>query len=166
MKFFKCIKFCYEVVSRVWELYWRHNDLSVVEFPDKLITDYQHNVIDGYLSGKASKDYSNKDSLMPVVYLAGPYRGANENEVYRNIQTAREYAVKLWHQGYTVLCPHLNTAFMGGVVSDSIFIAGTMELLKRCDYICMLPRWMDSEGARAEYDYAVEHGIEEVFVDE
>ena len=164
MKFFKCIKFCYEVAKSTWEGCRKYNKVAVTLYKGN-ITNYQRNVIDGYLSGKASKDYSNKDSLMPVVYLAGPYRSNTENGVYQNIQTARDYAVKLWHQGYTVLCPHLNTAFMGGVVPDHIFMAGTMELLKRCDKICMLPRWMDSEGARAEYDYAMMNGIEEVWVE-
>lgn len=164
MKFFKCIKFCWIAVKHAWNLYWGYDRGSVLYYGNKL-TDYQLNVIDGYLEGKSSKDYSNKDSLMPVVYLAGPYRSNTENGIYDNIQTARDYAVKLWHQGYTVLCPHLNTAFMGGVVPDHIFMAGTMELLKRCDKICMLPHWMDSEGAREEYDYAMMHGIEEVWVE-
>jgi len=101
-----------------------------------------------------------------VVFLSGPYRSSTENGIYQNIQTAREYAVKLWKQDYAVICPHLNSAFMGGIVPDAVFLAGDLELLKRCDHICMLPRWMDSEGSRAEYDYAVENGIEEVFVDE
>ena len=101
-----------------------------------------------------------------VVFLSGPYRSNTENGIYQNIHTAREYAVKLWKQDYAVICPHLNSAFMGGIVPDSVFLAGDLEILKRCDKICMLPYWMDSEGSRAEYDYAVEHGIEEVFIEE
>jgi len=101
-----------------------------------------------------------------VVFLSGPYRSSTENRIYQNIQTAREYAVKLWKQDYAVICPHLNSAFMGGMVPDSAFLDGDLEILKRCDKICMLPYWMDSEGARAEYDYAMMHGIEEVFVEE
>lgn len=106
-----------------------------------------------------------KDSLMPLVYVAGPYRSNTHEGVWKNIMTAREYAVKLWKQGYSVVCPHLNTMFMGGVVSEGVFLAGTLEMLKRCDHIFMLPYWQDSEGSKIEKEYADSHGITEVFIE-
>ena len=52
---------------------------------------------------------------MRVAYIAGAYRGKSENEVYENIQHARRAARKLWEQNFCVICPHLNSAFMGGI---------------------------------------------------
>ena len=101
-----------------------------------------------------------------VVFLSGPYRSNTENGIYQNIQTAREYAVKLWKQDYAVICPHLNSAFMGGIVPDSDFLAGDLEILKRCDAFCRLPYWADSEGAREEIAWAEANGLKEVFVEE
>ena len=102
---------------------------------------------------------------MKLVYVAGPYRSSTEEGLYQNIQTAREYAKKLWQAGYAVICPHSNTAFMGGVMPDEVFLDGTLEMLKRCDHIFMLPRWNESSGARAEKEFADAHGITEVFLD-
>jgi len=149
------------VVQTAWE-YCREHKKAAAYICEGNITNYQKIVIDGFLSGKKGKVYLNPESLRPVVYLAGKYRGANENEVYENIQKAREYATILWRKGYYVLSPHLNTQFMGGVVSDEVFIAGTLELLKRCDAICMIPGWENSVGAKGEYDWAMEHGLDEV----
>jgi hypothetical protein len=100
-----------------------------------------------------------------LVYVAGPYTADTEDMVYQNIHIAREHAVKLWQAGYAVICPHTNTAFMGGVMPEQTFYDGTMEMLKRCDHIFMLPDWEYSKGARAEKEYADAHGITEVLLE-
>ena len=45
-----------------------------------------------------------------VVYVAGRYTGLTEEEKQENIKRAKETAIMLWEEGYTVICPHLNTA--------------------------------------------------------
>jgi len=96
---------------------------------------------------------------MILVYIAGPYRSDTINGVVKNIQVAREHAEKLWKAGYAVLCPHLNTALFDGVMDDQTFLNGTMEMLKRCDAIYLLPKWSLSVGSVKEYEYAKENGI-------
>jgi len=103
-----------------------------------------------------------------VVYISGPYRAATENGVYENIQRARVAAMKYWKLGYAVICPHLNTAFMGelgGSPEDDqeILINGDLEFVRRSDIIVMLPRWADSDGARQELMEARRRGKEVVW---
>jgi len=52
-----------------------------------------------------------------------------------------------------VICPHLNTAFMGRG-DDRQWLDGDLEILRRCDAIYMLNGWRDSAGALAELDEA------------
>lgn len=100
---------------------------------------------------------------MKLIYVAGKYRGKTINETYENIQVARQASTELWQKGYAVLCPHTNTSFMDGLVPDDTFLQGTMEILRRCDAIYLLPNWKQSEGARAEFALADELGLEVIF---
>lgn len=94
-----------------------------------------------------------------VIYVAGKYRDKTEIGVYNNIQLARLSAIRLWKLGWVVICPHLNTSFMGGIVSDEFFIESDLELLSRSDAIFMLDNWEDSPGANKEHALAQELGI-------
>lgn len=94
-----------------------------------------------------------------VAYTAGRYRAATEDGLYQNIQLARRCAVDCWTAGLIPLAPQLNSAFMGGIASDRTFLDGTMELLRRCDLVVMLPNWRESQGAIAERQEALRLGI-------
>jgi len=96
---------------------------------------------------------------MKVIYVAGPYRADSENGVFENIIHARREAQKLWHKGWAVICPHTNTMFMGETKPDLIFLAGDLEILKRCDAIYMLRGWGASEGAKCELNQARSDGL-------
>jgi hypothetical protein len=43
------------------------------------------------------------------------------------------------------------------------WLKGDFEIIPRCDGIFMLPRWEDSEGAKAELELAREKGLKELF---
>lgn len=92
---------------------------------------------------------------MKVIYIAGKYRGPNAWAVEQNIRAAEEVAAKVWAMGYAALCPHANSRHMDGVASDDHFLAGTLELMRRCDAVVLVPNWRDSAGARAEVAEAV-----------
>lgn len=100
-----------------------------------------------------------RDVKMPVVYIAGPYRAPTEFEVVRNIRRAEEVAVELWRSGCAVVCPHLNTALLGGAVPDDTFIDGDLAILSRCDGLVTVVGWNASVGARAEVAQARHLGI-------
>lgn len=94
-----------------------------------------------------------------IIYIAGSYRASSINGVLENILRARNAAKYWWQEGWAVLCPHTNTAFMDGVVPDEIFLEGDLVLLRKCDGIALLDGWWKSAGARQEAIVAVEIGL-------
>lgn len=96
---------------------------------------------------------------MKVVYIAGPFRGPNAWEIEENIRRAERLALQVWRAGAVALCPHTNTRFFQGAADDSVWLAGDLEMLSRCDAVIFTPDWRESTGARAEHDYATGRGI-------
>ena len=92
-----------------------------------------------------------------LIYTAGPYsQTAGAGTVEENIQRAKDIAVELWNRGYTVLCPHLNTAGFETLttLSNKDFVDRDLEMVERCDAIVMLPGWESSLGAVRELECA------------
>lgn len=94
-----------------------------------------------------------------VVYVAGKYRGATFAEVYDNVQAARAVAKVLWEKGIIALCPHTMTFAMDGVCPQEGFLAGTLELMRRCDAVVLVEGWEESAGTLAEITEAGLRGI-------
>ena len=94
---------------------------------------------------------------MKLVYIAGPYNADTTYARQKNIEAARDEAAVWWQKGYAVICPHMNTANMDGVVERDVWLAGDFEIIRRCDIIVMLPGWEESAGAREEFEVAVAH---------
>jgi nucleoside 2-deoxyribosyltransferase len=94
-----------------------------------------------------------------VIYIAGKYRGPNAWAIEQNIRAAEDVAARVWAAGHVALCPHANSRHMDGVASDEVFLAGTLELMRRCDAVVLVPNWRDSEGARAEVAEAERLGL-------
>jgi len=92
---------------------------------------------------------------MKLVYLAGAYRSSTIHGTVENIRRAEAVAIELWKRGYAVICPHMNSALLDGVVDDSVFLAGGIEMLKRCDILVMMDGWEDSKGSNAELEEAL-----------
>lgn len=100
---------------------------------------------------------------MKVVYIAGPYRGANHWEQEQNIRRAEELALKVWRTGNAVICPHTNTRNFNGAADDSLWLKGDLEIMYRCDAVIFTPDWENSSGAKAEYLEAEANGIPTFF---
>lgn len=94
-----------------------------------------------------------------VVYVAGKYRGQNAWAVELNIRAAAEVAARVWAAGLVALCPHTNAAHMEGAATDEHFLAGTLELMRRCDAVILVPGWSTSEGTKAEIAEAMRLGL-------
>lgn len=91
---------------------------------------------------------------MKLAYIAGPYRSQSVHRIIENIAEAHQVAVKYWKLGYAVVCPHLNSALMDGSVHDEVFLAGDIEILKRCDVVVAMKSWDTSPGAKREIELA------------
>jgi len=89
-----------------------------------------------------------------VVYIAGPYRADTVHGIVENVRLAEWYAKRYWRQGFTVICPHKNTALLDGVLPDDAWLDGAMELLRRSDIVVFIPGWEKSSGSRAEMEEA------------
>ena len=96
---------------------------------------------------------------MKVVYIAGKYRGKTPWEVEQNIRAAEDVGAKVIAAGHMPLIPHANTRHMEGLADDAFFLAGTMELLRRCDAVLCVSNWRDSVGALAEVKEARRLGL-------
>jgi hypothetical protein len=87
---------------------------------------------------------------MRLIYIAGPYRAPTEWALVQNIRRAEALALQVWKLGAACICPHKNTALLGGCCDDSIWLEGDLEMLRRCDAVVCTDDWQRSEGARNE----------------
>lgn len=95
-----------------------------------------------------------------VCYVAGPYRAETENGVASNIHRAEKVAIALWQQGYSCLCPHKNTSFLGGVVeNDQVWLDGDLLMMIRCDFVVLVEGWSLSSGTCTEIEIAFKYDI-------
>ncbi len=92
---------------------------------------------------------------MKMIYVAGPFRGADHWEIEENIRRAERLALEVWRAGAACICPHANTRFFQGAASDDIWLEGDLEILRRCDAILLTPDWERSLGASKERDRAI-----------
>lgn len=103
------------------------------------------------------------DNLPPlrreVCYVSGPYRAQTPAGIWANIMRARDVAMDLWRMGLIAITPHLNTMLMDGVRRDEDWLAGDLEILRRCDMVVLVPGWRASRGAQAEVQEALRIGL-------
>lgn len=87
----------------------------------------------------------------PLIYVAGPYRAPTTWGVHQNIHRAREWGARLAQFSVYPAIPHSNTAHMDGAAPDSLWLAGTLELMRRCDGAVFIEGWPSSQGCQAEW---------------
>lgn len=87
---------------------------------------------------------------MKTIYIAGPFRAENPWEVEKNIRNAEHVAFGVACMGVAFICPHSMTRYFDGTLTDDYWLAMTIELLKRCDAVYLVPGWESSRGTIAE----------------
>jgi len=99
---------------------------------------------------------------MKLVYIAGRYRGRTPETVQANIEAARFIGLLAAEKGWFPVIPHLNTQGFEDILShdDDFYLEGTLELMRRCDAVVMVPGWQKSAGAVSELDDAVSLSME------
>lgn len=97
---------------------------------------------------------------MKVIYLASPYRAADEWTLRDNVDKAHRKAREIWLAGFACISPVSNTAHFGShEVEDALWILGDIEILKRCDALFLNDGWQKSRGCRRERIEAEEKGM-------
>lgn len=91
---------------------------------------------------------------MKVVYVAGPYTAKTDWERKQNIYRAEQVNAELWKLGYYGLCPHMGTAFFGGLCLEKVFLDGGLEFLRRSDAVVLVEGWENSGGTLLEINEA------------
>ena len=90
---------------------------------------------------------------MKLVYVAGRYRGWSPEATKANIKNAQYHGILLCERGFMPVIPHCNTAgfeLLTDAVDQDFWLDGTMELMRRCDYVLMVPGYNQSDGAIQE----------------
>lgn len=96
---------------------------------------------------------------MKLVFVAGPYRAANEWDILTNVRKAEAAALAIWRLGASVICPHKNTQNFGGAAPDEVWLAGAIEQVRRSDAVFCVDNWEYSAGALNEVNVAKELGL-------
>jgi hypothetical protein len=97
-----------------------------------------------------------------LVYISGPYRASTPEGIERNVENAARVASEFWNEGYSVICPHLNTHRISQIypeITGEEYIAGDLTQVDRCDAVVFLPGWSSSEGTMQEMIHAQNGGI-------
>lgn len=104
-------------------------------------------------------------TLLP--YVAGRFSAANRELVQANIEAAEGLGLFLASHGFYPVIPHSSTGHPGfeKVGSYEFYIEGTLELMRRCDCVVLVPGWESSRGARGEVAEAERLGIP-VFIEQ
>lgn len=99
---------------------------------------------------------------MQVMYIAGPFSDYDTiHGIQANVLKASRAALRAWATGFAVICPHKNTEGFQHVdsISYETWTEGYLEILSKCDAICMVGYWLRSHGARQEYLLARRLGL-------
>ncbi len=102
-------------------------------------------------------------SSIAVIYVAGPYSGADPWEVEQNVRRAEEAAYEIETLGAATVCPHTNTRFQDRRTPYRQKVETTKEVMRRCDAVFFLPDWRESDGARGEYTEAAARGMARLY---
>lgn len=89
---------------------------------------------------------------MKVIYIAGPFTATNAWEIEKNIRKAEDALFEVWKLDAAGVCPHSNTRYFHGAFTQDQMIDGTLEIMKRCDAVLVVPdsNYMDSVGTMGE----------------
>jgi hypothetical protein len=92
-----------------------------------------------------------------LIYVAGPFSAPTRQGVEDNIARAVAVGIEVARAGGFPVVPHANTSHPDYecVQPYKFWIAGTLELLRRCDALITVDGWRNSSGATKEHDHMV-----------
>lgn len=88
---------------------------------------------------------------IPLVFIAGPFRGPVAWDVAENVRWAERYGLEVAKLGAMPVIPQANSQhFYGQLSEEDFWLPGYQRLLDVCDAMVLIRRWEFSQGARAE----------------
>lgn len=98
---------------------------------------------------------------MKVIYIAGSLRAPTALDVVRNVLAALAAGLEVARAGAMPLIVHAAGALFLGQMTESFWLAGTLELMRRADGVLVFnPRHLDtSAGTRDELEEAQRLGL-------
>ena len=101
-----------------------------------------------------------EEKRVKLVYVAGRYSASSDRTVAENVEAARAVArVVATYPLLFPVVPHQLNAGLEDVGDYEWWLAGTLELMRRCDAVVMVPGWEGSRGACAEREEAHRLGL-------
>ena len=108
--------------------------------------------------------------MTSLVYLAGPLtpklkKNLNPAIDYLlNIRDMIEAAKNLILKGYSVYCPALDFLYFlilkdDEMIDEKTIKDNSLKILRRCDFLVLLPGWEDSQGVKEEVEEAIKYRI-------
>ena len=93
---------------------------------------------------------------MRLVYIAGRFSASTAWEIEQNVRCAELVAAEVAKLGAMPVTPHANSRFFAGLTGTTpeFWYQGTLELLRRCDALILVPGWEGSKGVEMEREEA------------
>lgn len=97
--------------------------------------------------------------MPPHIYVAGPFTGPHAYAIHCNVERAEAVALEVWRVGGVGVCPHSLGRNFVGTLPESVWLAGGLSLLAKCDALVLVEGYERSSGTKAEVAYALDHNI-------
>lgn len=96
---------------------------------------------------------------MKLVYVAGPFSAHNDIEIEANIVEAERIGEMVRQVGAFPVIPHANGRNFKHLGTYEFWIEGTLELMRRCDAVMLVPGHERSDGTQGEIREARRLGL-------
>jgi len=136
-------------------LWWKYNKLDARK-TQLLFNNIKNKLLDKFESALF------KDENMKKIYVAGAISNPNSDKTLENIRNGIRYSLKLIRKGYLVNCPFLDYSMVlcSESKGDTLLLQKhSIEWLKQCNEMHILPGWEKSKGVKAELKIASLWGI-------